>query len=105
MTRPMELRTLHFALSFLAAGQPACLHVGRRRHNLIRHTPATLAMARKVNRAVSMLPDHQVTHHVPDIELPADAAQLLFVTTPSKVPGAKLPTILLTKIHTPKATY
>lgn len=75
------------------------------RHVLQRHTAASLAAARDTNRALSLLPDHQVTHYVPEIRLPADAAQLLFVTTPSRVAGAKLPTLLLTKIHIPKAAY
>ena len=105
MDRPTETLTLHFALPFLASGREAKLHVGRRRHALQPHTAESLAAARTDNRALRLLPDQLVTHFAPEIVLPSDAAQLLFVTTTSEVPGARLPTILLTKIHTPKAAY
>jgi hypothetical protein len=105
MARPTEQRTLHFALPFLATGCEASLHVGRARHPLQKHTANSLAASRRTNRALRLLPDHMVTHYVPEITLPSDVAQLLFVTTPSAVAGAKLPTILLTKIHTPQAAY
>ena len=105
MARPTEQRTLHFALPFLPDGREARLHVSAARHVLQRHTPATLATARKGNKALRLLPDRLVTHFVPDLVLPSDAAQILFVSTPSLVSGAKLPTLLLTKIHTPKAEF
>jgi hypothetical protein len=103
MARPTEQRTLHFALPFLPDGREARLHVSTARHVLQRHTPGTLTAARRDNKALRQLPDHLVTHFVAGLMLPSDAAQLLLVSTPSLVPGARLPTLLLTKIHTPRA--
>jgi hypothetical protein len=102
MARSYEQRTLHFALPFVREDAEIKLHVGRARHVLQRHTTATLTAARQINRALRLLPDHQVTHFVPNLQLPADQAQLLLVSTTSRRPGARLPTLLLTKLHVPK---
>ena len=105
MARWYEERTLHFALPFVPADQQIKLHVGRARHILQPHTDTTRAAARRNNHALRLLPDQQLTHYVPPLQLPADQAQLLFVSTASRRPGAKLPTLLLVKLHVPKAAY
>ena len=105
MARLYEQRTLHFALPFVPSDLEIKLHVGRARHVLQRHTTASLTAARQVNRALRLLPDHQVTHFAPDLQLPADQAQLLFVSTAPRRPGARLPTLLLTKLHVPKEAF
>jgi hypothetical protein len=103
MARPVERRSLHVLLPFLAPDRRPELHVGLRRYPLQRHTPQTLAAARETNRALRRLPDEQVTHFIDDVELPSDQAQLLLVSEPARDEGAKLPTLLLTKIHVPRA--
>jgi hypothetical protein len=82
------------------------LHVGGQRHLLQRHTTATLSAARQVNRALRLLPEDQVTHFVPDLQLPADQAQLLLVSFPLPLrpipPIQRLPILLLVKLHVPQ---
>lgn len=102
MARSYEQRTLHFALSFVPDDVEIKLHVGRAPHVLQRHTRASLSAARQVNRALRLLPDDQVSHFVPDLQLPADQAQLLLVSTAPRRPGGRLPALLLTKLHVPK---
>lgn len=103
MERVCEQRTLHYCLPHLDATHVATLHVGHERHTLRRHDARTLAAARETNKALRLLPDALVTHFTPDLQLPAHNAQLLLVTIPSMRPDARLPTLLLTKIHVPKA--
>ena len=98
-----EATTLHFDLSFVAAGTPCVLHVGTRRITLAPHDDATRIKARSVNRALAHVPDDRLTHHAPDVLLPAEVAQLLLVTTGSLVPGATLGTLLLSMIHVPRS--
>lgn len=102
MARSYEQRTLHFSLSFVPDDVEIKLHVGRERHLLQRHTTASLTVARRENRALRLLPDHEATHFVPDLRLPSDQAQLLFVTTTPRRTDGRLPTLLLTKLHIPK---
>jgi hypothetical protein len=81
------------------------LHVGRARHVLQRHTTASLSAARQVNRALRLLPHDQVTHFVPDLQLPADQVQLLLVSIqPLRPipPIQRLPILLLVKLHVPQ---
>ena len=101
--RVCEQRSLHFSLPFFPADRVATLHVGHERHPLQHHDEHTLKAARTTNRALRLLPDALVTHFTPDLQLPAHSAQLLLVTTPSALPKARLPTLLLSKIHVPKA--
>jgi hypothetical protein len=106
MARSSEQRTLHFALPFVPGDLEIKLHVGGQRHLLQRHTTATLSAARQVNRALRLLPEDQVTHFVPDLQLPADQAQLLLVSFPLPLrpipPIQRLPILLLVKLHVPQ---
>ncbi len=101
MPGPSERRSLQFALPDLPHDRRATLHVGARRERLERHTARSREAARERNRALRLLPDSLVTHYVDDVELPATAVQLLFVTTPSPDAAASLPVMLLTKVHAP----
>jgi hypothetical protein len=93
---------LHFDLHFAPAAVQAKLHVGRQRHPLVRHTAASLARHRACNAALRVIPDERITHYVEDIELPGDLVQHLLVTAPSQVDGARLDTLLLSKLYIPR---
>lgn len=101
--RPTETSHLHFDLSFLATEAPAVLRVGCRRIPLERHDKRSREVHRGLNPALCHVPDEYLTHFAADVEHPSDVAQLLRVTTPSRVEGAKLDTLLLTTFQLPAA--
>lgn len=95
---------LHFDLSFLPEDAQPTLHVGRGRVPLTRHSTESLRRHRGRNAALSLVPDQNVTHYAEGVGLPAEYVQLLLVTTPPKVEGARLKTLLLTKVYVPRAS-
>ena len=99
-----EKRTLHFDLSHIPAATEFWLSAGAADYPLVRHTDETRRTARATNRALALVPDDHVTHHVRDIELPGRFAQLLMVHSAARVEGSKLPTLELTQIHLPTAS-
>src|SRR5579872_882800 len=103
MNRATAPTTLHFDLSFAAEDAPLKLHAGRARLLLHRHTSESLKRHRVDNAALRLIPDANITHYVENVSLPKEYVQLLFVTTPSKLPGAKLDTMLLSMIHIPRS--
>lgn len=93
---------LHFDLHFAPTDIAAQLHVGLQRHQLLRHTPASLQRHRRENAALRHLPDDRVTHYVEDVQLPAVFVQHLLVTAASPLEGARLNTLIFSKIHIPR---
>jgi len=102
VTRTTVNTTLHFDLGFVSDSAPVKLHVGTNRIPLIRHTPESLAQYRAGNSALRLIPDKSITHYADHVHLPQEYVQLLRVTTPSNIEGAKLDTLLLTMIHVPR---
>ena len=98
-----EQRHLHFDFSFIAGDVPLKLHVGVKRMALQRHTPQTLALHRTLNCALGHIPDARLTHFVADVPLPSAHPQLLLVTAPPQVAGARLGTLLLAAVQIPLA--
>jgi hypothetical protein len=93
---------LHFDLHFAPIDIAAQLHVGLQRIPLMRHTPQSLERHRRENAALRNLPDDRITHYVEDVQLPTDYVQHLLVTAPTPIQGAKLDTLLFSKIHIPR---
>lgn len=102
MPRDVAPTNLHFDLHFLAPEVQAKLHVGTGRHPLVRHTAESLRRHRALNAALGLLPDERVTHYVEGVELPTDCVQHLRVTCPPRGEGARLDTLLLSKIYVPR---
>ena len=97
-----ETAMLHFGLGHLAPDQPFTLHVGSTRYLLKRHTPQTLAEARRTNAALACLPDHCATHFADPARVPATCPVLLRVTGPRLEATEPLDRLLLTAIHLPR---
>lgn len=93
---------LHFDLHFAPGDIEAKLHVGSQRIPLVRHTAASRQRHRLENAALRNLPDDRITHYVEDVQLPTDYVQHLLVTAPSPTQGAKLDTLLFSKIYVPR---
>ena len=102
MPRTTVPTTLHFDLAFASESTPIKLHVGTKRVPLLRHTNESLARHRKDNAALRLIPDDNITHYAEEVHLPEQYVQLLLVTAPSSVKGAKLDTMLLSMIHVPR---
>jgi hypothetical protein len=96
-----ETSTLHFGLGHLAPDQPFTLHVGSRSYPLTPHTRQSLALARRSNAALAVLPDRCVSHFAGPVRVPAGPA-LLRVTAPRRLPGEPLERLVLTAIHLPR---
>lgn len=99
-TRQTELRTLHFDLSHSPPGVTHTLHLGGRRHTLAPHTAQTRAAHREKNRLLQRVPDHRLTHYMPDVPVLSGAIQSYYVTHPPKV-GPR-PNLALMGIMVPK---
>lgn len=80
--QPRERRTLHFDFStanlrdvrlvaFNSASNGAAIAL---------HTPASRARAREANPALAAVSDERLTHLIEDVDLPADALQMVFAT-------------------------
>ena len=97
-----ENATLHFDLSHLAPDQQFTLHAGLERYPLQRHTPQTLAGARRENAALRLVRDDRVTHYAQPARLPSDAVVLLRVTAPPRDPDDPLDRLALVSIYLPR---
>src|SRR5580698_10294291 len=82
-----EIRSLHFDLSHLPAGTNCWLSAGASDYPLTPHSEETRQDARRVNRALALVPADRITHYVKDIALPARSPQLLMVHSPSRTGG------------------
>lgn len=101
--RSTHKTALHFDLSFVPEGAPVQIHVGTDRIPLRRHTSESRRKHRGLDAALHLVPDESLTHFAEDVELPAENAQLLLVTTPSRLEDAQLDTLLLSTVHVPRA--
>lgn len=80
--RPRERRTLHFDFSLADLRDLRLIAVASQSHRapIVAHTPASRAQARRDDPLLRPVPDERLTHYVADVDLPADALQLLMVT-------------------------
>ena len=97
-----ETAALHFDLGHLAPNQKFTLHVGSRSYPLTPHTPHTLEWARRTNAALSVLPEHRVTHFADPVRLPGAGPVLLRVTAPQLRREETLDRLVLTAIRLPR---
>ena len=97
-----ENATLHFDLSHLAPDQQLTLHAGRETCTLERHTPQTLARARRDNSALRLIKDRRITHYAQPRRLPSNAPLLLRVTTPPRDPDDLLDRLALVSLYLPR---
>lgn len=93
--------TLHFNLSHLERKHGYTVRVAMREYHVHAHTHETLAEHKQVNGFLRHIPDEQITHYAPDVELPANAMAIIMVYGPSEGKhGGKGP-LLGMKIHVP----
>ena len=92
-----ENATLHFDLSHLAPGRPLTLYAGRESCSLQRHTPQTLARARRDTKVLRLIKDRRITHYAQPRRLPSNAPLLLRVTTPPRNPDELLDRLTLVR--------
>jgi hypothetical protein len=97
-----ETATLHFDLSHLAPDQPFTLHAGSRRYDLLPHTRDSLALSRRSNAALELLPDDRVTHFAGPVRLAGNSPLLLRVTAPKRNPDDLLDRLVLVSLHVPR---
>ena len=97
-----ENATLHFDLSHLAPGRPLTLHAGRESCSLQRHTPQTLARARRDTKVLRLIKDRRITHYAQPRRLPSNAPLLLRVTTPPRNPDELLDRLTLVSLYLPR---
>ncbi len=98
-----ERRPLHFDLAHLSSEVEYTLHVGVDEHPLKRHDDRSRAAAQEHSPGLALVPETRLTHWVEDVELPAQNVILLLVTCPSAVEGAKLDTLVLSRLYVPIA--
>ena len=104
-SRITEKVTLHFDLSHCPPDQDYSLGALDVKHSLTRHTPDTLQRLSGTNKALSLLSaqnQSMPTHFVEEVELPADAVGMHFVTYPNKDPNS-IPELALAFVHVPNA--
>lgn len=77
--RPRERRTLNFDFSFGNLRDVHLVAVNSPSNGaaILAHTAASRAKVRQQNAALAEVPDEHLTHYVEDVELPADALQLI----------------------------
>ncbi len=97
-----ETATLHFDLSHLAPGQPFTLHAGLRRYDLVPHTRQSLALSRRSNAALELVPDERLTHFTGPVRLPDSSPLLLRVTASKRDPDDLLDRLVLVSLHIPR---
>jgi hypothetical protein len=97
-----ESATLHFDLSHLAPGQPFTLHAGLRSYDLVPHTRQSLALSRRTNVALDLVPDERITHFAGPVRLPGNSPLLLRVTAPKRDPDDLLDRLVLVSLHIPR---
>ena len=102
MNHSLENTTLHFDLSFMEQSTPVRLHVGAKKIDLKCHNTETIKKHSANNAALSLIPEKNITHYAEDVEVPKKYAQLLLLKTDSKIPDAKLDTLLLSMLHVPR---
>lgn len=98
-----EALHLNFDLSASAVADPR-LHVARSKHDgsaLKRHDAASRARHRQLNSMLSAVPDDNLTHYLEDVDLPADALQLVAVRGVDPATGG--PVLASHFLHVPKA--
>lgn len=80
--RRRERRTLHFDFSFADLRDLRLIAVNSASHRqrIVAHTPASRRQARRDDPQLAAVPDAQLTHYIADVDLPADALQLLMAT-------------------------
>ncbi|MBX3025838.1 hypothetical protein KF840_13100 [bacterium] len=80
--RPRERRTLHFDFSLAPLRDLRLIAVmsESNRAAIVAHTAESRAAARQGDPMLGAVPDERLTHYVADVDLPADALQLLMVT-------------------------
>ncbi|MDX2167714.1 MAG: hypothetical protein SF182_11645 [Deltaproteobacteria bacterium] len=80
--RPREQRTLHFDFSLAEVRNLRLIAAGSasNRAAIVPHTAASRALARQNDANLNAVPDDRLTHYVADVDLPADALQLLMAT-------------------------
>jgi hypothetical protein len=97
-----ETETLHFDLSHLSPDQPFTLHAGSRRYDLAPHTRQSLALSRRTNAALELVPDDRITHFAGPVRLPGNSPLLLRVTAPKRNPDDSLDRLVLVSLHIPR---
>ncbi len=82
VSQPRELRTLHFDFSFANVREVRLqvLNSPSHRTALAEHTDESRTRHRQLNPALALVPDERLTHFAEEIDLPADALQLLLAT-------------------------
>ncbi len=107
-TEPRERRTLHFDLSHVETNAEFTLQIPRSRSNhmrLTRHTAATRACYRRDNPILRQMPDERLTHYAEDVDLPAEAIQHWWVSTPVTVGQDSVNAVVSTHIHIPSSAW
>jgi len=102
--RKTETHTLHFDLTHCPPDTPFTLRALGRHHPLVRHSADTLRNHGRKNKALAAMPAERltaVTHYVEDVELPADAVGLHWVSYPAADPQRLLPEIAIVFRHVP----
>ncbi len=102
--RVRERRTLHFDLSHngpLREARLGVLNSDSWRARLHPHTAKTRARFRRLTPLLAAIPDDRLTHYVEDVDLPADALQLVTVT--GTTAGGE-PALLGAYLHIPMQT-
>ena len=80
-----EKRTYFFNLSHIDfSAHDILLVAGNKRQKLELMTPEVLEIARNDYPILRAVPDQQITHHISDIELPADSLQLCYLQRVSR---------------------
>jgi hypothetical protein len=98
---PKEKKTLHFDLTHFEGHDDFTLHAGGRKLKLRPHTYETRQAARSQSKLLALIPPERLTHHVPDVELPANRPMMIFVTSSRRLEGEQLDPLALTHIHVP----
>lgn len=98
--RPIENRTLHFALPNAPAAAPLTLHVCLRDYPMRAHDADTRRHARDQLPFLRRVPDRYLTHFI-DVPLPLDAVAMMEVTRPCEVDGFPAEQTVHLGVHVP----
>jgi hypothetical protein len=99
-----ETRTLNFDLSAAPIAAPRLQLINSAQHGveLIPHTADTRAAQRRANPALGAIPDENLTHYLPDVDVPASALQTGAVIGKHPVTGEDV--LALRFLHVPTAS-
>lgn len=102
--QPREFRTLHFDFSFANLRDIRLVAVNSPSNGaaIVAHTAASRTRARQVDPALAGVPDQRLTHYIEDVDLPADALQLLMARGVDADSGD--PALAALYIHVPAAS-